>query len=30
MNEVNDLGWFRRPAAEQSEGAISLYKEVGR
>ncbi len=23
MSEANDLGWFRRSAAERSEGALS-------
>ena len=27
MNEVNDSGWFRRIAAEQSEGALPIIEE---
>ena len=27
MNEVNDLAWFRRTAAEWNEGAIPIMEE---
>ena len=27
MNEVNDLGCFRRPAAERVRGGITYYEE---